>query len=71
MAKYADLLLLEVPKYSMGNAIMLSTRNVQMKRPSKKLDHRFIGPFQVEKVISPSAVHGARAKQGVLVVSRT
>ena len=35
---------------------MLSTRNLKIKRPSKKLDHKFIGPFQVEKVVSPSAI---------------
>ena len=35
---------------------MLSTRNLKIKRPSKKLDHKFIGPFQVEKVESPYAI---------------
>jgi hypothetical protein len=35
---------------------MLNGRNIKTKRPSRKLDHLFHGPFQIEKVISPSAV---------------
>ena len=31
-------------------------KNLEIKRPSKKLDHKFLGPFQIERVISPSAV---------------
>ena len=35
---------------------MLSSRTIKTKRPSKKLDHKFHGPFQVERVISPTTV---------------
>jgi len=35
---------------------MLSGRNIKMRRPSKKLDHKNHGPFQIEKIISPLAV---------------
>ena len=42
--------------YKVGDPAMLSTRNLKVKRPSKKLDHKFVGPFQVERLISPTAV---------------
>ena len=42
--------------YNPGNLVMLSTKNLKIKRPSKKLDHKYIGPFQVEKMIGYLAV---------------
>ena len=56
MAKYADRSRSEAPRYKKNGPVMLSKRNLKIKRPSKKLDHKFIGPFQVEKVVSPSAI---------------
>ena len=35
---------------------MLSTAHLMLKRPSRKLDHKFIGPFQIQQLISPTAV---------------
>jgi len=35
---------------------MLSGRNIKTRRPSKKLDHKNHGPFQIEKIVSPLAV---------------
>jgi len=35
---------------------MLSGRNIKTRHPSKKLDHKNHGPFQVEKIASPLAV---------------
>ena len=56
MAQNADSKRKEPPTYAVGDVVMLSTRNVKLKRPSKKLGHKFIGPFEVEKVISPTAI---------------
>ena len=56
MVKYADRTRKEAPAYEVGDAVMLSTKNLKIKRPSRKLDHKYIGPFRVEKVVSPSAV---------------
>ena len=56
MAKYADPHREPAPVYKVGDPAMLSTRNLKVKRPSKKLDHKFVGPFQVERLISPTAV---------------
>ena len=56
MAQYADPKRKEPPAYTVGDAVMLSRKNIKIKRPSKKLDHKFLGPFQIEKIISPTAV---------------
>ena len=42
-------------KYAVGDLILLSTRNLKQKRPSKKLSHRFVGPFRVENKIGEQA----------------
>jgi len=36
--------------------VMLNGRNIKTRRPSKKLDHKNYGPFQVEKIVSPLTV---------------
>ena len=35
---------------------MLNRRNIKTHHPSKKLDHKNHGPFQIEKIISPLRV---------------
>jgi len=35
---------------------MLNRHNIKTRRPSKKLDHKNHGPFQIEKIVSPLAV---------------
>ena len=44
------------PQYNPGDPVMLSTKNLKITRPSKKLDHKYIGPFQVEKMVGSLAV---------------
>jgi len=43
------------PDYQVGDLVMLNGRNIKTRRPSKKLDHRNHGPFQIEKIVSPLA----------------
>lgn len=43
------------PTFEVGKKIWLSARNVQTSRPSKKLDHRRLGPFLVMEKISDAA----------------
>jgi hypothetical protein len=42
-----------------GDRVLLSAKHIilasQVKRPSKKLQPRFIGPYRIEKVVSPVA----------------
>ena len=35
--------------------VLLSAKNIRLNRPSKKLDHRFLGPFRVVKPIGKQA----------------
>ena len=46
MTKYADARRTPLPVYKVGDVVMLSTTHLKLKRPSRKLDHKFIGPFQ-------------------------
>ena len=41
----------EPPVYKIENMIWLSTRNIKIKRPSKKLDHKMIGPYKVKELV--------------------
>ncbi len=34
-------------QYQLGDLVMLLSRNIIIKRPSKKLDAKFLGPFKV------------------------
>ena len=43
---------LEYPKFKVGDRVWLSAKNIQTQRPSKKLDHRRLGPFEVAGKIS-------------------
>jgi len=56
MHRYTDPARKEPPAYQVGDLVMLNGRNIKTRRPSKKLDHKNHGPFQIEKIISPLAV---------------
>ena len=56
MTKYAETRRVPPPAYKVGDTVMLSTAHLKLKRPSRTLDHKFIGPFQIEQLISPTAV---------------
>ena len=47
MTKYADTRGTPPPVYHVGDAVMLLTAHLKLRRPSRKLDHKFIGPFQI------------------------
>jgi len=56
MRCYTDPTRKEPPAYQVGDLVMLSGRNIRTRRPSKKLDYKSHGPFQIEKIVSPLAV---------------
>jgi hypothetical protein len=46
----------EPPKYEVGDLVMLKGTNLKTRRLSKKLDNKLHRPFQVEKVITLTAI---------------
>src|ERR1700694_3651179 len=54
--KFADNRRADAPTYEEGQLVMLNARNIKTKRPAKKLDRKMLGPFKIQKVISPTAV---------------
>jgi len=56
MRRYTNPQRTEPPKYRIGDLVMLNGCNIKTRRPSRKLDHKNHGPFQVEKIVLPLAV---------------
>jgi len=56
MAKYYDQQVKEAPAYKVGDLVMLSGKNINIRRPSRKFDHKLHGPFKIVKYLSRSAV---------------
>jgi len=56
MRRYTNPERKEPPAYRVGDLVMLNGRNIKTRRPSRKLDHKNHGPFQIEKIVSPLAV---------------
>jgi len=52
MARFYDAHQREAPLYEVGDRVWLNGKNITMTWPMKKLDHRWLGPYLVEKVIS-------------------
>ncbi|OAQ57620.2 retrovirus polyprotein [Pochonia chlamydosporia 170] len=50
--KFANANRSPAPAYRVGDMVLLSTRNINSARPNPKLDHKFIGPFRIERVLS-------------------
>uniref|UniRef100_A0AAQ4S1T4 Chromo domain-containing protein n=1 Tax=Gasterosteus aculeatus aculeatus TaxID=481459 RepID=A0AAQ4S1T4_GASAC len=44
------------PEYTPGQKVLLNTKDVPLKASTRKLSPRFIGPFEIQAVISPTAV---------------
>uniref|UniRef100_A0AAQ4R871 Chromo domain-containing protein n=1 Tax=Gasterosteus aculeatus aculeatus TaxID=481459 RepID=A0AAQ4R871_GASAC len=44
------------PTYHPGQRVWLSAKDLPLQSTAKKLDPRFVGPFEVTKVLSPAAV---------------
>jgi hypothetical protein len=49
--RYADRKRIPSPEYKPGDMVWLSTKNIKTERPSRKLDHKWIGPYKVRKVV--------------------
>src|SRR5690606_33677306 len=43
------------PRYQIGELVWLNAQNITTLRPSRKLDHRRLGPYKITKVVSSHA----------------
>ena len=41
-------------EYKVGNSVWLLTKNIETERPSKKLDHKMVGPFRIKALVGSS-----------------
>jgi len=55
MAHFYDTRQREAPLYVVRNTVWLNRQNITMTCLMKKLDHKWLGPYPVDKVISQSA----------------
>jgi len=44
------------PEYKEGDQVWLSTKNLNINQPSRKLTERQIGPYTITHVVSPNVV---------------
>jgi hypothetical protein len=51
----ADRKRMPAPAYQVGNLVWLNAKNITTRRPSRKLDHRRLGPFPISEIMSPYA----------------
>src|SRR5258705_12843748 len=56
MAQYYDHQRSPAPPYEVGAKVWLNAQNYTTTHPTKKLDHKWLGPFVIEKVISPTPI---------------
>src|SRR6266436_4259904 len=57
MAQYYDHQRSPTPVYEVGAKVWLNTQNYTTTHPTKKLDHKWLGPFVIKKVISTTAIN--------------
>ncbi|GLB45808.1 putative retrotransposable element tf2 155 kda protein type 1-like [Lyophyllum shimeji] len=55
MARYYDQRRIPAPEYKPGNRVYLDASDIQTMRPSKKLSHRYLGPYTIERQVGPLA----------------
>ncbi|GLB41135.1 putative retrotransposable element tf2 155 kda protein type 1-like [Lyophyllum shimeji] len=55
MARYYDQRRIPAPGYKPGDRVYLDASDIQTTRPSKKLSHRYLGPYTIERQVGPLA----------------
>ncbi|SGY86371.1 BQ5605_C009g05813 [Microbotryum silenes-dioicae] len=54
-ARFANLKRKPSPPFKIGDQVLLNRKNIQTSRPSSKLDSHKLGPFRIQRIISPVA----------------
>ncbi|SGY80360.1 BQ5605_C008g05368 [Microbotryum silenes-dioicae] len=54
-ARFANLKRKPSPPFKIGDQVLLNRKNIQTSRPSSKLDSHKLGPFRIQRIISPAA----------------
>jgi len=55
MAQFYDVHQCAAPQYNIGDKVWLSSENIKMARPMKKLDYKWLRPYIIDWVISLNA----------------
>lgn len=50
--RFADRKRAETPDFNIGDKVMLSTKNLQLARPTRKFSERYIGPYKISDKVS-------------------
>ncbi|GLB45801.1 putative chromatin organization modifier domain containing protein [Lyophyllum shimeji] len=53
MARYYDQHRIPAPEYKPGDCVYLDASDIETTRPSKKLSHRYLGPYTIECQVGP------------------
>jgi hypothetical protein len=56
MSKTTDPRRTEQPAFRIGDQVLVSAKNMTTRRSTKKLNHRYLGPFSIIKLIGERAV---------------
>jgi hypothetical protein len=62
MGTYADKRRTTPPPFAVGDKVLVNSKYMKTKRPSKKLNHRYLGPFHIKKLVGSRAVKVALPK---------
>ena len=57
MTRYYNQKRSAAPKYQPGDKVYLNASDIQTTRPSKKLSHKHLGPFPIERQVGNNAYH--------------
>src|SRR5260370_16996706 len=59
------------PKYQLGDWVWLNMHNYTTDHPTKKLDHKWAGPYQIEKKLCPQLLSNLNSlvKRKVFILS--
>jgi hypothetical protein len=51
MSKWFNMKATNQPEFKVGNKVMVDARNMKSLRPTKKLDHKKVGPFRILRLV--------------------